>query len=218
MKYEFVSDNVIKSDNFLPPDKIGFIYADLLNTRKHFGVPRWSGKNIDHQPRVEAFSQNCGNMDYWIDANNPENIDAPNIKDLHKYFFQHGLQLFIQESGRKTIYDTLYEYPLVWSIHVTAYNKGAYYNWHKDSRMTFKGLRANMFTFNYMLKSNNSSIQGGNLLVRDGGEHEIESKHNQLVIFPGFIPHAVTPLQLDKEVSFAEQRFSIQYWVGFKEE
>ena len=55
-------------------------------------------------------------------------------------------------------------------------------------------------------------------MVRDGGEHEIESKHNQLVIFPGFIPHAVTPLQLDKEVSFAEQRFSIQYWVGFKEE
>lgn len=217
MKYEFISDNVIKCDNFLPPDKVNFIYADLLNTRKHFGIPHWSGSNRK-DPEVQAFSQNCGNTDYWIDADKPETIKADNIKQLHKFFFQQGLSLFIQESGRKTIYDMLYVYPLVWSIHVTAYNKGAYYNWHKDSHMTYKGLRANMFTFNYMLKSNNSSLQGGNLLVRDNGEHEIESKHNQLVIFPGFVPHAVTPIQTEKEVSFLEQRFSIQYWVGLKEE
>lgn len=217
MRYEFISDNVIKSDNFLPPEKINFIYADLLNTRNNFGVPRWSADNSP-ESEVQSFSQNCGNTDYWIDDQNTEKIKAPNIKELHKYFFQQGLNLFIQESGKKSIYSMLYEYPLIWSIHVTAYNKGSYYSWHKDSRMTFKGLRANMFTFNYMLKSNNSDLKGGNLLVRDSGEHEIKSKNNQLVIFPGFIPHAVTPIQSEKEVPFAEQRFSIQYWIGFKEE
>ena len=206
MKYEFVSDNVIKSDNFLPPDKIGFIYADLLNTRKHFGVPRWSGKNIDHQPRVEAFSQNCGNMDYWIDANNPENIDAPNIKDLHKYFFQHGLQLFIQESGRKTIYDMLYEYPLVWSIHVTAYNKGAYYNWHKDTEI---------FTFNLILNQGNN-LSGGDMLFMDDGKIiTIPNQDNFMVVFPSYIDHAITEIKSKdgKDVPFPQQRFSIQYWV-----
>ena len=217
MRYEFISNNVIKSDNFLPPEKVDFIYADLLNTRKNFGIPRWSADN-SQESEVQSFSQNCGNTDYWIGADNPEKIKAPNIKELHKYFFQQGLLLFIQESGKKSIYNMLYEYPLVWSIHVTAYNKGDYYSWHKDSRMTFKGVRANMFTFNYMLKSNSSSLKGGNLLVRDNGEHEIESRNNQLVIFPGFIPHAVTPLHAEKEVSFLEQRFSIQYWIGFKEE
>ena len=45
MKYEFISDNVIKCDNFLPPDKVNFIYADLLNTTKHFGIPHRSGSN-----------------------------------------------------------------------------------------------------------------------------------------------------------------------------
>jgi|TARA_R110001592_G_scaffold95678_1_gene275509 predicted 2-oxoglutarate/Fe(II)-dependent dioxygenase YbiX len=217
MRYEFISDNVIKSDNFLPPEKIDFIYSDLLNTRSNFGIPRWSADN-SQESEVQSFSHNCGNTDYWIDDKNTGKIKTPNIKELHKYFFQQGLNLFIQESGKKSIYSMLYEYPLVWSIHVTAYNKGDYYNWHKDSYMTFKGVRANMFTFNYMLKSNSSSLKGGNLLVRDSGEHEIESKNNQLVIFPGFIPHAVTPIQSEKEVSFLEQRFSIQYWIGFKEE
>lgn len=217
MRYEFISDNVIKSDNFLPPEKIDFIYSDLLNTRSNFGIPRWSADN-SQESEVQSFSHNCGNTDYWIDDKNTGKIKTPNIKELHKYFFQQGLNLFIQDSGKKSIYSMLYEYPLVWSIHVTAYNKGDYYNWHKDSYMTFKGVRANMFTFNYMLKSNSSSLKGGNLLVRDSGEHEIESKNNQLVIFPGFIPHAVTPIQSEKEVSFLEQRFSIQYWIGFKEE
>ena len=217
MRYEFISDNVIKSDNFLPPEKIDFIYSDLLNTRSNFGIPRWSADN-SQESEVQSFSHNCGNTDYWIDDKNTGKIKTPNIKELHKYFFQQGLNLFIQESGKKSIYSMLYEYPLVWSIHVTAYNKGDYYNWHKDSYMTFKGVRANMFTFNYMLKSNSSSLKGGNLLVRDNGEHEIESRNNQLVIFPGFIPHAVTPIQSEKEVSFLEQRFSIQYWIGFKEE
>lgn len=42
--------------------------------------------------------------------------------------------------------------------------------------------------------------------------------NNFMVVFPAYIPHAITPLytESNKDVSFLEQRFSIQFWVRFK--
>ena len=44
---------------------------------------------------------------------------------------------------------------------------------------------------------------------------EIPNQNNLMVLFPSYINHSITPIKSkhDKDVAFAEQRFSIQYWV-----
>ena len=41
-----------------------------------------------------------------------------------------------------------------------------------------------------------------------------------MVVFPSYIPHAITPLHSNdnKDGAFLEQRFSIQFWVIWKQE
>ena len=49
---------------------------------------------------------------------------------------------------------------------------------------------------------------------------EIENKNNFFTIFPSYIPHCVSPLYSkdNKDVSFMEQRFSLQFWISLKDE
>ena len=44
---------------------------------------------------------------------------------------------------------------------------------------------------------------------------EIKNKNNFMVVFPSYIPHSISPLYTDdkEDVSFLEQRFSIQFWI-----
>ena len=52
----------------------------------------------------------------------------------------------------------------------------------------------------------------------DGKIITIPNQDNFMVVFPAYISHAITPLctENNKDVSFLEQRFSIQFWVRFK--
>ena len=47
---------------------------------------------------------------------------------------------------------------------------------------------------------------------------EVENKNNYMVVFPSFVSHAISPLYSNnkKDVSFLEQRFSVQFWVSFQ--
>jgi Rps23 Pro-64 3,4-dihydroxylase Tpa1-like proline 4-hydroxylase len=103
------------------------------------------------------------------------------------------------------------ERELEWNIHVISYNNGGYYNWHKDT------YDSNIFTFNLILNKP-SSLKGGNMLFYDKKLIEVENMNNFMVVFPAYVSHAITPLctENNKDVSFLEQRFSIQFWVRFK--
>tara|TARA_R100001163_G_C4937220_1_gene110598 strand:- start:370 stop:609 length:240 start_codon:yes stop_codon:yes gene_type:complete len=74
-----------------------------------------------------------------------------------------------------------------------------------------------LFTFNLILNKTNN-LKGGDLLFYDREIIEVENKNNFLVVFPSYIPHAIKPLYTEdkKDVPFLEQRFSIQFWVRFK--
>ena len=43
---------------------------------------------------------------------------------------------------------------------------------------------------------------------------KVKNKNNFMVVFPSYISHSISPLYTDnnKDVSFLEQRFSIQFW------
>ena len=53
------------------------------------------------------------------------------------------------------------------------------------------------------------------LFMDDGKIIAVDNQDNYMVCFPSFIPHAIKPVYTEdnKDVSFLEQRFSIQFWV-----
>ena len=62
-------------------------------------------------------------------------------------------------------------------------------------------------------------LKGGNMFFMDNNKiYEVKNKSNFMTVFPSYIPHAISPLHTDddKDVSFLEQRFSIQFWVSLK--
>ena len=130
---------------------------------------------------------------------------------LKNWFFSEGFYFYINKDNF-SVYQFLLNNKnrLFWNIHVVSYNNKGFYNWHKDTTPK------NLFTFNLILQKS-KKLKGGNMLFMDENKTiEVENKDNFLVIFPSFIPHAITPLcsENNKDVSFLEQRFSIQFWVG----
>jgi len=199
MNYEYASDNIIICKNFLPDTMLDLIKIDLLNNRVNFDLPVWSDntKNL--------FSEKCGGLDYWIeiDKHIPPNNKA--ILDLEKWFYHQGLYSYIDNHGRLNSFQFLKKQK-EHKIHVISYNNGGYYNWHQDSEH---------FTFNLVL-TEGEELSGGNMLFMDeGGIVEIPNQNNLMILMPSFIQHCVTPLRskTGKDVSFPQQRFSIQYWV-----
>jgi Rps23 Pro-64 3,4-dihydroxylase Tpa1-like proline 4-hydroxylase len=203
MKYYSLSKNIIACNNFLPQQKVEELYTDLLNTRNNFGIPKWSPDD------VELFSEKCGGLDFWF-SNKTKEDNNSFIESLHKWFLHQGLFFYAEKNASK-VYDFL-KRNLEWNIHVISYNDGGYYNWHTDHAMS------TLFTFNLILNKE-SSLQGGNMLFYDEKIIEVENTNNLMVVFPSYIPHAITPLYTNnkKDVSFLEQRFSIQFWVRFKQ-
>jgi|TARA_R110002012_G_scaffold155239_1_gene316116 hypothetical protein len=205
MKYYNLSKNIIACENFLPNQKLEELYSDLLNNRQLFQSPRWSGEG---ENSTELFSDKCGGLDFWISNKTKENNNSF-IESLHKWLMHQGLRYFVRDNGAP-IYELL-ERNLEWNIHVISYNNGGYYNWHKDTAMS------TLFTFNLILNKG-QSLKGGDLLFYDEKIIEVKNKNNFFVLFPTYIPHAITPVYTEdrKDVSFLEQRFSIQFWVKLK--
>jgi hypothetical protein len=212
MKYESISDNIILCKNFLPDSVIDLLYVDFLNNRSLFKTSTWKESNPkkkDNPGKPEFFSENCGGFDFWISPSHNPDYNSPAIKGLYKWFFHQGLEAYINANKYNSIFSLLYTRNIKSSIHVISYNKGGYYNWHRDTAYD------TLITFNLILQKN-SNLKGGNLLFMDGKIIEIPNQNNVMVVFPSFVDHAITPLEAEKDVSFTDQRFSIQYWVGIK--
>ena len=206
MRYEYISENIIICENYLPEHMIQKINIDLLNNRMNFTSSKW-----DHYPdnknavnRDEFYSSNCGGFDYWIKEDEiiPNNEAIIGLKD---WFYHQGILKFIENQGRTNVFHFLKKMK-GHKIHVMAYNNQGYYNWHTDSEF---------FTFNLVLNQSDA-LSGGDMLFMDEGRIiEIPNKNNLMVLFPSYINHSITPLKSkdDKDVPFPQQRFSIQYWV-----
>tara|TARA_R100000458_G_C8226827_1_gene209628 strand:+ start:37 stop:696 length:660 start_codon:yes stop_codon:yes gene_type:complete len=213
MKYELISPNVIKCENFLPPDIIDLLYVDFLNTRNKFNVPKWA--HYGKTQTQELNSHLCGGLDWWINYPKTKNsVNAPTIESLDKWILHQGLKSFIGFNSKKSVFTLFNKCNLHYAIHCISYNKGGYYNWHSDGHVRFNGvLHDNLFTANLILQKP-SALKGGNHLFMDKEIIEEPCKNNTLFIFPSYIDHAVSPLEGKDEVSFNEQRFSIQFWLG----
>ena len=203
MNYKFYSSNIIGCKNFLPPIHLQDIRIELLNNRNNFQSSSWENKDLKTSD-VQFFSEHCGGFDYWIKwgktlANNEK------IMQLYKWFYQQGLQNFLESTNKKNVFNLL-KRSKTHNIHVVSYNNGGYYNWHNDSEI---------FTFNLILNEGNN-LSGGDMLFMDDGKIiTIPNQDNFMVVFPGYIEHAITPVKSKdgKDVAFPQQRFSIQYWV-----
>tara|TARA_R100001460_G_scaffold7395_1_gene18896 strand:- start:3764 stop:4402 length:639 start_codon:yes stop_codon:yes gene_type:complete len=205
MKYYNLSENIIACDNFLPQQQVDELYSDILNSRKMFQIPNWSNKD---GVTKELFSSSCGGLDFWLDNRTIENNNTF-IEGLHKWILHQGL-FYHTDKHASPVFEFL-KRDLIWNIHVISYNNGGYYNWHKDNP------NKNIFTFNLILNKGDS-LQGGDMLFYDNKNIEVKNRNNFMVVFPSYIPHAITPLYSEnkQDVPFLEQRFSIQFWVSLQ--
>tara|TARA_R110000796_G_scaffold169587_3_gene286431 strand:- start:958 stop:1578 length:621 start_codon:yes stop_codon:yes gene_type:complete len=206
MRYNFFSDNIIFCENYLSEDYLNLIYMDLLNARSLFNIPKWrEGSDI-----IDANNNSlCSALDFWIRNEDIQKSNLQNIIGLSRWFFHQGLKMFIKNYSN-SVFKFLEERKFEWDIHVISYNKNNYYNWHTD------GALKTVFTFNLVLQKP-SSLTEGKSIFYDPYEKTIPVKHNFLTVFPSYVPHAMTPLIGEKEVAFAEQRFSIQFWCRLKD-
>ena len=213
MKYYNLSKNIIACENFLNPQNVDEIFVDFLNNRNRFNIPNWSYSNDLKEEDINVdttITSKCGGLDFWVEW---ETVKKENsfIGLLKNWFFSEGFYFYINKDNF-SVYQFLLNNKnrLFWNIHVVSYNNKGFYNWHKDTTPK------NLFTFNLILQKS-KKLKGGNMLFMDENKTiEVENKDNFLVVFPSFIPHAITPLcsENNKDVSFLEQRFSIQFWVG----
>ena len=204
MKYHWISKNIIGCHNFLPPLILQNIKIDLLNSRTKFSVPSWGDKD-DKVSQLQFYSENCGSFDYWIDHNEFP-AETPNITKLGDWFYHRGLENFIAETDRNSVFKFLEMKIKKHDIHVCAYNHGGYYGWHMDN-LPF-------FIFNLFLNEGDN-LEGGDMLFMDDGKIiEIPNINNYMVVFPSYISHSIKIIKSKngKDVPFPQQRFSIQYW------
>ena len=203
MNYYNLSKNIIACDNFLPNNKIDELFTDFLNNRKKFKESIWEKKGKKY---IQFFGSDCGGFDFWLYDKTEEDNNSF-IESLHQWLINRGIFFYTENNGSE-VYKLLAR-RLQWDIHVICYNNGGYYNWHKDEK------NSNIFTFNLILNKGNK-LKGGDMFFMDDHKIiEVKNKNNFMVVFPSYIPHSISPLYTDnkEDVSFLEQRFSIQFWI-----
>ena len=213
MKFYNLSKNIVACDNFLNLQNVDEIFTDFLNNRNRFNVPNWGYTNEEKEKSVDEhqiITSKCGGLDFWIEWEDAKKENSF-IGHLKNWFFSQGLYFHIGKdnySAFQFLLDNTNR--LFWNIHVVSCNNKGFYNWHKDLAPK------NLFTFNLVLQKT-KKLKGGDMLFMDENKIiEVENKNNFMVVFPSFVPHAITPLysENNEDVSFLEQRFSIQFWVG----
>ena len=211
MNYYNLSSSVIACENFIPDHIVNDIYTDFLNGRKSFNIPNWGNRGKQNKNTAD-----CEALDYWISYidNTEYNL---NIKKLIDWFLHQGFSFYAEKNGCN-MYNFLTltgrrERDLAWDIHVISYNNKGYYNWHTDSA------KNNLFTFNLILNKSDKLLGGDMMFMEDGKIIKIKNKNNFMIVFPSYVPHAITPLHTvdDKDVAFLEQRFSVQFWIKWKQ-
>jgi Rps23 Pro-64 3,4-dihydroxylase Tpa1-like proline 4-hydroxylase len=205
MKYYNISKNIIACKNFLPSIKVDELYTDFLNNRTQFNIPNWRSENYNDSK--EFFSPSCGGFDFWINWKEAKKGELF-ITAVGNWVLTQGLRHYASDNNLP--FFSLLERNVEWNVHVISYNNGGYYGWHKDNA------NSNLFTFNLIFNKGNK-LKGGNMLFMDEGKIiEVPNENNFFCVFPSFISHAITPLYSEdnKEVSFLEQRFSVQFWTS----
>jgi hypothetical protein len=211
MNYYNLSHSVIACENYLPNNLTDNIYTDFLNSRGNFNISNWENRG-----KRQSNSSDCEALDYWINFKDNTEHDA-NIKQLVHWFLHQGFSSYIEKNGcpmyNFITLQGIRTRDLAWDIHVISYNNNGYYNWHTDCS------KNNLFTFNLILNKSDKLIGGDMMFMEDGEIIKVKNKNNFMVVFPSYIPHAITPLRSDdnKDVAFLEQRFSVQFWVRWRQ-
>ena len=211
MNYYNLSHSVIACENYLPNNLTDNIYTDFLNSRGNFNTPNWGNRG-----KRQSNSSDCEALDYWISYKDNTEYNT-NIKKLIEWFLHQGFSSYVEKNGC-----SMYNFltlagrgvrDLSWDIHVISYNNNGYYNWHTDCS------KNNLFTFNLILNKSDKLIGGDMMFMEDGEIIKVKNKNNFMVVFPSYIPHAITPLHTvdNKNVSFLEQRFSVQFWLRWRQ-
>ncbi len=208
---------LIVIDDFLPQRYIDTIFSQIVELKPHFSKSNWSsGVQDEHGP-------NCSGEDLWLpfskEQDDKNNEIGQDLANLWKFLFHEGLNNFLDNCNHTEFRD----YSTVkynFAYHIINYGNGGYYNWHLDSKITggtWYGIEVNnrtLFTFALTLIKDESLIKGGKqLFMKDGKIVELESKNNQLVIFPSTVYHSLTEIKTDENLDWEKRRFNIQAWL-----
>lgn len=208
---------LIVVDNFLPSKYLDEMFSQIVSLKPHFSKSNWtSGVQVEHGP-------NCSGDDLWLpfpeDEDDKNDLVGQQLADLYRFFFHEGLADFLNNS----IHSEFRNYSKKkynFSYHLINYGNGGYYNWHVDSKVngrTWYGINVddyNLFTFALTLIKDETLLEGGKqLFMKDGKIVELESKNNQLVIFPSSVFHSLTEIKADDKLDWEKRRFNIQAWL-----
>jgi Rps23 Pro-64 3,4-dihydroxylase Tpa1-like proline 4-hydroxylase len=204
-------------DNFLPSKYLDEMFSQIVSLKTHFSKSNWtSGLQEGHGP-------NCTGSDIWLPFSEEEddknNLVGQELADLWKFLFHEGLTDFLDNSNHIEFRKySRKKHNFVY--HIINYGDGGYYNWHLDSKVngrTWWGINVNdptLYTFALTLIKDETLIEGGKqLFMKDGKIVELESKNNQLVIFPSSVFHSLTEIKCDKDLEWEKRRFNIQAWL-----
>lgn len=216
---------IIIIDNFLPKNYLEKLFNDILKLKKHFN----NSKFVDN----ESYSQkeHCNGDDIWLPFppnQSEKNADVgESIFELQNYFFHEGVIDFIDNCKNSEL-NCYSRFPYNFAFHIINYGDGGYYNWHLDHKvfnpLILMGkaepsdiipLEKNVtFTFALTIIKDESKLTGGKqVFMKNGKVLEIESKNNQLVIFPSNVYHSLTEIKAEKNLPWENRRFNFQAWL-----
>lgn len=203
-------------DNFLPTKYCRSLIEDVKKLKPFYGPSHWTdGLQSDH---------NCTGEDVWlpfaeVEDEKNEHI-GESIVNLWNYFFHSGLTNFIDNSKHPEL-NIYSNFKYNFAYHIINYPESSYYNWHKDSileGMTWRGYdvcKDTTYTFALTLIDDESNIISGGtqLFMKDGNIFELESKNNQLVVFPSSVYHSLTEISYKDDLPWESRRFNLQAWL-----
>lgn len=219
MNYQFLTPNILHSDNFLPVQVIDELYTTFENIESRFIAPQWASASQGQLSANQTSYAHCGGKDFWYQGNEFQDPTYASITNLQRWFFSQGFDAFIRKSNPNVFQ---FMGPLdkkLCGVHAVTYNNGGYYNWHVDNLVFVNGekrKRKNYFTFTLTLMRDYEQCTGGDqLLMDDGRVVNIPLGHNIMTVFPSYIHHAMNPMiaRDNKELAFLDQRFNLQFWV-----
>ena len=209
---------IITIDNFLPTNFCNSLLKEVTELKPYFNKSNWTSGIEDE------LGSKCHGEDMWLPFSEEEDdkntlLQSGSIVELWRYFFHEGLQNFFDHCKHPEF--SLYsKFKYNFSYHIINYPDRGYYNWHVDSTVigqTWFGYEVNKpttYTFALTLIDDNENIVSGGhqLFMKSGKIVELQSKNNQLIIFPSNIYHSLCEIKADSNLPWEMRRFNIQAW------
>lgn len=101
-------------------------------------------------------------------------------------------------------------------IDLAVHRDGDFFSPHVDTATGHSKADIRMVSAVYYFHRQPKTFFGGELAIRDlrgGMDHTITPLHDQLIVFPSFLPHEVKPVSVPGD-EFADARFSINCWLN----